>query len=191
MIRNKQGILLVKIVMGYLALCTGVSVFAANWSAVPYGFAHGGARGRLDWWLDFKKKLSFEGIGSVIGMGLLANPSKLDDWLLSGEGLYYRNIAWSETGTAEQGVFVLGKLTLPRTEGIENFAGIGLGGLWLTRTLKEGEAGFSSAGMLYVGRNWHMSNGYYLTLRGTYIYPGAKNRQQSLSVTLGCQWNFF
>jgi hypothetical protein len=183
---NKQQVLFIKVVMGCAMLCVGVSAFAANWPLAPYGFAHVGPRFVLGWPLDRKAAWSFDDGALFIGGGALYNPSKLDDWFFSGEMLCHghRGVA------GERGVFVLGKLTVPTVEGIENFVGFGLGALWLTDKPKKDEFTSTFAAMLYMGRNWHMSNGFYLTMRGSYLFPFGKNRKQSLSITIGSQWNW-
>lgn len=184
MLPNKRLIRLIQIAIGCIALAISTPTFAANWLVAPYGFGHGGARCSADWSLDLKDKFSWGGATLFGGSGILFNPSTLDDWMISVEALYHLMVR------SEDGLFILGKLTFPTAEGIENFIGLGLGSLRLIHPLKEKESRFSAAVILQGGRNWHMGNGYYFTIRGSYLLPAAENRKQSLSLTLGIQWNW-
>lgn len=185
MIANSRKILFIKIITGCAVSCMSPFLSAATWPAVPYGLLSIGGRSRLDWNADWRNKLSFEGGSCLGGLGLFKSASYLDDWSYAGELLYHRQ--WSGSEAVEQGIFLAPKLIFPRSAGVEFFVGGGPGKLWPISTLKKGESNGSIDGIAYLGGSWHLNNGYYWTMRGTYFLHSAKHKKHSFSLSGGLQ----
>jgi hypothetical protein len=175
-----------------IVLCIHIPyISAANWPLAPYFVFQGAALSKIAWKESFEKgKFSMPEAAAFVGPGVLFNPAKLDSWLFSVEVLYHIHTALASRAVKGHGPCIVGKWTFPVAAGIENVFGFGPSALWTKDTTPPKPFTYRTAIMVYGGRNWHMRNGYYFTLRGIYLIPfEQKDSKHSVSLAFGMQWN--